>query len=54
MKMRHYIPLLVGIAAMALPAVAQDYEDDIYYNPDKAKKVAPAPARTAETPAAPV
>ena len=44
MKMRRYIPLLVGMAAMALPAAAQDYEDDIYYNPDKAKKAAPAPA----------
>ena len=41
MKMSRYIPLVLGMAALALPAAAQDYEDDIYYNP-KAKKAAPA------------
>jgi len=33
------------MAALAIPAAAQDYEDDIYYNPDKAKKTAPAPVK---------
>lgn len=45
MKMRHYIPLIASLAVMTLPAAAQDYEDDIYYNPDKAKKTAPAPQK---------
>ena len=46
MKMSRYIPLVLGMAALALPAAAQDYEDDIYYNP-KAKKAAPAKKQSA-------
>ena len=45
MKMRHLFPLLVGMAALALPVAAQDYEDDIYYNADKARKSTPKPVQ---------
>ncbi|MDE7025182.1 MAG: hypothetical protein K2O88_04790 [Paramuribaculum sp.] len=42
--------ILTFIAAMALGCTAstyaQDYEDDIYYNPDKAKKTAPIKNKT--------
>ncbi|MDE6160975.1 MAG: hypothetical protein K2F77_04890, partial [Muribaculaceae bacterium] len=40
--MRRFIPMMLGLAVLALPAAAQDYEDDIYYNPAKAKKAAAA------------
>ncbi|MDE6043164.1 MAG: hypothetical protein K2G07_06435, partial [Muribaculaceae bacterium] len=39
MKARTYLPLVLSLA-LALPAAAQDYEDDIYFNPDKPRKAA--------------
>ncbi|MDE6498318.1 MAG: hypothetical protein K2L21_06645, partial [Muribaculaceae bacterium] len=41
MKARFYIPVVLSLA-LALPAAAQNYDDDIYYNPDKARKAAAA------------